>query len=312
MYKFTPIVKTLVWGTERWLVSSVPGSESLVAEGPDAGRSIRDVWGGEFPLLVKIVDARLDLSIQVHPDEELALERHGCHGKTEMWYVTGADPGARLLCGFREEIRPEQYAGLVESGRIADALAPYDVAVGDVFFLPAGRVHAICGGCHVAEIQQTSDITYRIYDYKRPGLDGKPRQLHTDMARDAIDYRVLPDYRTKYRRFSDRRVGLVQCPYFTTDWMHLTREKQLSLKGCGDFLILVCVDGEATIQGAAHADSHTKGPGADSGARTAESTRPDSSRMEIRAGEAVLVLPSDGPLHILPARGDATFLTTHI
>ena len=298
MYKFTPIVKTLVWGTERWLLSGVPGSESVVAEGPDAGRSIREIWPGEFPLLVKVIDARLDLSIQVHPDDELALERHGCHGKTEMWYVTGADPGARLLCGFREEVRPEEYAGLVESGRIAETLAPYEVAPGDVFFLPAGRVHAICGGCHVAEIQQTSDITYRIYDYKRPGLDGKPRQLHTDLARDAIDYRVLPDYRTHYPRMRDRKVTLARCPYFTTDYLKLTRERRLSLKGCGDFLILVCVAGEGLVRSA----------GSEQGAGLGLSDR----GMTLREGEALLALPSDGPLDILPDAGGCTLLISHL
>lgn len=253
MYKFTPIVKTLVWGTERWLLSGVPGSESVVAEGPDAGRSIREIWPGEFPLLVKVIDARLDLSIQVHPDDELALERHGCHGKTEMWYVTGADPGARLLCGFREEVRPEEYAGLVESGRIAETLAPYEVAPGDVFFLPAGRVHAICGGCHVAEIQQTSDITYRIYDYKRPGLDGKPRQLHTELAKDAIDYKVYDGYRTRYEPSVGKDVLLVDCKCFRTTLLDLDAPFAKPLFGCGDFLIVIGLEGEGGLRCGAEA-----------------------------------------------------------
>ena len=287
MYKFQPIVKTLVWGTERWVLSGVPGNESVVAEGPDAGRSIRDIWPGDFPLLVKFIDARLDLSIQVHPDDAMARRIHGCPGKHEMWYVTGADPGARLLCGFRQQVRPEDYSDLVESGRIADMLASYEVSAGDVFYLPAGRVHAICGGCRVAEIQQSSDITYRMYDYKRPGLDGKPRQLHTELAREAINYQVLPDYRTRYPRVSDRRVGIVRCPYFSTDLLALTREKRLSLKGCGDFLILVGVAGEAQVLGALR-------------------------EMTLREGEAILALPEDGPLHLIPSAAGATLLTSHL
>ena len=285
MYKFNPIVKTLVWGTERWVLSGVPGSESVVAEGPCAGRSIRDIWPGEFPLLVKFIDARLDLSIQVHPDDEMARRVHGCRGKHEMWYVTGADPGARLLCGFRQQVRPEDYSSLVESGRIADMLASYEVSAGDVFYLPAGRVHAICGGCRVAEVQQSSDITYRMYDYKRPGLDGKPRQLHTELAREAIDYRVLPDYRTHYRKVSDRRVGLVRCPYFSTDLLELTREKKLSLDGCGDFLILIALEGEGTIS-------------------TAGAATP------LKAGETVLACAAEGPLDILPSEKGLKLLTT--
>lgn len=247
MYKFAPIVKTMVWGTERWVISAVPGSESVVAEGPEKGKTISEIWPGQFPLLIKFIDAEKDLSIQVHPDDELAMKRHGCRGKTEMWYVTGADEGAVLTVGFKEKVFPEEYEGLVTSGRITDVLAVHPVHEGDVFFLPAGRVHAIGGGCHIAEIQQTSDITYRIFDYNRPGLDGKPRQLHINEAKDAIDYSVRDDYRIRYESSEGQEVTLVKCPYFTTDL--LETGKDFFRKSESDFLAVVCLEGEGTVNG---------------------------------------------------------------
>ena len=216
MYKFEPILKTLVWGTESWVLSSVPGSESVVSEGPEAGRTLTEVYGGEFPLLIKFIDARRDLSIQVHPGDELARARHGGHGKDEMWYIIGASEGAHLYSGLAMPLTPEEYARRVEDGTIIDVLGDHKVAPGDVFFIPSGRIHSICGGCYLAEIQQTSDITYRIYDYNRPGLDGKPRQLHTELAKDAIDYTVKEDYRTHYERRENGPVELLKCEHFTT------------------------------------------------------------------------------------------------
>lgn len=247
MYKFKPILKTMVWGTESWVLSGVPGNESVVAEGPDAGKKITDIYPGQFPLLIKFIDAHNDLSIQVHPNDELAAKRHGCKGKTEMWYVIGASEGAHLLSGLKEKIDPDKYVELVENDRIVSVLEDYPVKEGDVFFLPAGRIHAIGGGCYIAEIQQTSDITYRIYDYGRVGLDGKPRQLHTQEAKDAIDYSVLPDYRTHYRHSADESVELVKCPFFTTSLLELT--KPYSEKVSSDFLIVVCLEGTGTVNG---------------------------------------------------------------
>ena len=245
MYKFTPILKTLVWGTEKWVLSSVKGSESVVAEGPDKGKTLNEVYGGEFPLLIKFIDSRTDLSIQVHPNDELAAKRHGCHGKTEMWYVAAADEGAHLLSGLKKSITPQEYVSLVEQNKIVDVLADYPVNQGDVFFLPAGRIHAIGGGCHIVEIQQTSDITYRIYDYGRMGMDGKPRQLHTELAKDAIDYSVLPDYRTHYEKKDDTLTQLVKCPYFTTSLLTLTAP--YSLKAEGKSTVIICFGGKAKV-----------------------------------------------------------------
>lgn len=248
MYKFKPILKTLVWGTENWVLSGVHGNESVVAEGPEAGRTLNDIYGGEFPLLIKFIDAHDDLSIQVHPDDELAKARHGCNGKTEMWYVIGSDNG-HLLSGFSKEITKEEYKAKVDDGTITDALSRYEIAEGDVFFLPAGRIHAIGGGSHIAEIQQTSDITYRIYDYKRPGLDGKPRELHTELAVDAIDWSVRQDYRTHYEHKQNAGIEIVKCPYFTTDLYDLTEEVKVSLSENSPFLVVICLEGEGSVNG---------------------------------------------------------------
>ncbi|MBR6457609.1 MAG: class I mannose-6-phosphate isomerase, partial [Bacteroidales bacterium] len=164
MYKFQPILKTLVWGTESWVLSGWPGDESVVAEGPEAGKKITDIYEGQFPLLIKFIDSNRDLSIQVHPGDEMAARLHGCKGKTEMWYVIGAKPGAHLMSGLRKQITPDEYEALVKGGDFTSVLATYEVNPGDVFFLPAGRIHGLGGGVYLAEIQETSDITYRIYD----------------------------------------------------------------------------------------------------------------------------------------------------
>lgn len=282
MYKFQPILKTMVWGTEKWVLSGVPGNESVVAEGPDAGRKITEIYPGQFPLLIKFIDAHDDLSIQVHPNDELAAARHGCKGKTEMWYVIGAGEGAHLLSGLKEQIDPEKYVELVEKDAIVDVLDRYDVAPGDVFFLPAGRIHAIGGGCHIAEIQQTSDITYRIYDYGRMGLDGKPRQLHTQEAKDAIDYSVSPDYRTHYEPCTGKPVELVKCPFFTTSLLELDDTYEQKLDTCGDFLIVICMEGSGEINGT-----------------------------DIEPGEAVL-LPASDFVAVISPRWHMKLLTTHV
>ena len=280
--KFEPIFKTIVWGGEKiapykgvkteqkhigesWELSGVKGNESIVSEGPLKGRSIaslvkeykeklvgRHVYentGDEFPLLIKFIDALTDLSIQVHPNDELAAERHnGSKGKTEMWYVVAAEPGAHLYAGLKEKLTPEEYASKVADGSITDALARHDVHPGDVFFLPAGRIHAICGGCFIAEIQQISDITYRIYDYGRLGLDGKPRELHTELAKDAIDYKVYPSYRSDYTPEENEEVQVVSCPYFTTSIWDLTLPCAKDLSGIDSFMVVMCLEGEGSLE----------------------------------------------------------------
>ena len=253
IYRFQPILKTLVWGTEKWVLSGVKGNETKVVGGPADGRTLNELYGGEFPLLIKFIDAKQDLSIQVHPNDEVAQQRHGCRGKTEMWYMIDTAPGAHLLAGLSKEITKEDYVRLVEEGRITEVLADYMVAPGDVFFLPAGRIHAICGGCYLAEIQETSDITYRIFDYNRPGLDGKPRQLHTQEAKDVIDYKVYPSYKTEYEPRKNAGVEVAKCRYFTTDVYDLTEPVTVDLSAQasipGSFYIVMALDGDGSVSG---------------------------------------------------------------
>ena len=221
LFKFEPLLKQTIWGGnkivafkhiqsdmenvgESWEVSGVPGDESVVANGECKGKTLNEVlaemkqklvgeenykrFGDRFPLLIKFIDARQDLSIQVHPDDETAHRQGKAMGKTEMWYVMDSDEDASLKVGLKKKITPEEYARMVEDDTICDALGNYKVKSGDCFFIPAGRIHAICSGSFIAEIQQTSDVTYRIYDYKRKDKNGNYRELHTKEAAEAIDY----------------------------------------------------------------------------------------------------------------------------
>jgi mannose-6-phosphate isomerase len=317
--KFKPILKTIVWGGEKiapykeietdqkhigesWELSGVHGNESVVAEGPLAGRSIADLvkqykgeligshvyenTGDEFPLLIKFIDALTDLSIQVHPNDELAAKRHNSKGKTEMWYVVDAEPGAHLLAGLTEHITPEEYAAKVADGTITDVLARHEVHPGDVFFLPAGRIHAICGGCFIAEIQQTSDITYRIYDYGRLGLDGKPREVHTELAKDAIDYKVYDNYRTEYTPVQNEEVEVVSCQYFTTSIYDLTLPYAKDLSELDSFLVVMCLSGRGTLE-------------------------VDGEEITVHQGETVLVPASADDICFVPEEG-MKLLTSHL
>lgn len=279
--KFQTIFKTVVWGGEKiapfkgvetdqhnigesWELSGVKGNESVVAEGALAGKTITELaeeykgcllgekvfakTGTEFPLLIKFIDARDDLSIQVHPDDALAGARHnGSKGKTEMWYVVQADEKAHLMSGLTKHITPEEYAAKVEDNTITDVLHDYNVSAGDVFFLPAGRIHSIGTGCFIAEIQQTSDITYRIYDFGRVGLDGKPRELHTELSKAAIDYTVLDDYKTAYEEVKNAENEIVSCEYFTTSLFDLDQPVSVPVKANDSFMIVICVGGNGTL-----------------------------------------------------------------
>ena len=280
MYKFRPILKSLIWGGEKiapykgietdmkaigesWEISGVKGDESVVAGGADDGMTIPELiardkenllgkanfdrFGMEFPLLIKFIDARQDLSIQVHPNDKLAWERHQSKGKTEMWYVVDADPGSRLRSGFAKEVTPDEYEASIADNSITDLLKEYDIHKGDLFFLPAGRVHSIGAGAFIAEIQQTSNITYRIYDFNRCDDSGKPRELHTELSKGAIDYTVLPDYRTYYDAKEDECTQLVSCRYFTTSLMKLTKQYNMELENLDSFVILICTAGNGTI-----------------------------------------------------------------
>ena len=259
-YKFTPLVKTLIWGTESWQISGVENNETplvndrktlnqLVSEqkGLLLGKANYQRFGDEFPLLIKFIDAHRDLSIQVHPNDEVA-KRHGkLRGKTEMWYVMDSAPDASLYNGLKKQITPEQYKEMVANDTICDALAKYQVKEGDCFYIPAGRIHAICGGCYLAEIQQTADITYRIYDYKRKDKDGNYRQLHTQEAAESIDFKVQDDYRTHYTPLKNESQLLVDCPYFSTAVYDLTESMSIDYTELDSFVILIGLKGEATL-----------------------------------------------------------------
>ena len=280
LIKFRPLLKSTIWGGEKiipfkqldaqqeqvgesWEISGVKDNETIIASGEHQGKPLNQLvaelkaelvgkdnyerFGNEFPLLIKFIDARQDLSIQVHPTDEIAHRQGKPRGKTEMWYIMDCDPGAKLYCGLRQQITPERYKEMVEDDTICDALAQYEVSEGDVFFLPAGRIHAIGAGCFLAEIQQTSDVTYRIYDFKRRDKDGNYRQLHTHEAAESINYQVESDYRTHYTPMKNEGVQLVQCPYFTTAVYDLDEPMTLDYSELDSFVILIGLSGSATI-----------------------------------------------------------------
>ena len=280
MYIFEPQLKQTLWGGDRiipfkhldtqmeavgesWEISGVKGNETIVANGKDKGKSLNQLvreqkgrlvgeenyqrFGDEFPLLIKFIDARQDLSIQVHPDDEIA-QRHGkSHGKTEMWYAFASAPGAVLYNGLKQQLTPEVYEQMVENDTITEALARYEVSEGDVFFIPAGRIHAIGAGCFVAEIQQTSDITYRIYDYKRKDKNGNYRELHTKEAAESIDFRIYDNQHINYTLSKNEGVQVVSCPHFTTAVYDLTEPMTLDYSDLDSFVILIAVKGQGKL-----------------------------------------------------------------
>ena len=278
--KFKALLKQTIWGGDKiipfkhlddhlenvgesWEISGVPGNETVVADGEYAGKKLNELvieqkdklvgkanyerFGDEFPLLIKFIDARQDLSIQVHPTDEIAKRQGKERGKTEMWYIMDSDKDAKLYSGLKMQITPEQYKAMVEDDTITDALAQYEVKEDDCFFLPAGRIHAIGTGCFLAEIQQTSDVTYRIYDFKRKDKDGNYRQLHTKEAAECINYTVEDDYRTHYEHKKNEGVTLVECPYFTTAVYDLGEPMTLDYSELDSFVILIGLKGEGTI-----------------------------------------------------------------
>lgn len=277
---FEPYLKTVIWGGnkignyknvpttesnigESWEISGVKGHVSVVSEGPYKGMTLNELidkfgeqllgkkvlekYGKEFPLLIKIIDAADNLSVQVHPDDALAKERHNSLGKTEMWYIIDTEPQAKIFAGLKDQLNPDEYKRRVEEGTFADALAVYDSQPGDVFFLPAGRVHAIGAGNLLAEIQETSDITYRIYDYDRRDANGNPRELHTDMAKDAIDYTVHETYKEVTPPANQERARLAQCEHFVTDRIIVEgNETNLDLSH-NSFHILIGISGRIEL-----------------------------------------------------------------
>ncbi len=276
-FKFQPLLKQTLWGGDKiipfkhlstvmenvgesWEISGVKDNETIAAgDGRSLNQLVRDMkgrlvgeanyqrFGDEFPLLIKLIDARQDLSIQVHPTDEIAHRQGRERGKTEMWYVMDSAPDAKLYNGLKLQITPEQYKQMVADDTICDALAQYSVKEGDCFFIPAGRIHSIGAGCFLAEIQQTSDVTYRIYDFKRKDKDGNYRQLHTQEASESINYTVLDDYRTHYQPRTNESQLLVECPYFNTAVYDLTESMTIDYSELDSFVILIGMKGEGTL-----------------------------------------------------------------
>lgn len=319
--RFRTIFKDKIWGGQKiqsilhkdfsplpncgetWEISGVDGNVSIVAEGALEGQSLKqliqaykgqllgqsvyDRFGDSFPLLVKFIDANADLSIQVHPDDALAKERHNSFGKTEMWYIFQADEGSKLITGFNQALDKEKYQAYFESGRLMEILNQEEVEEDDVFFLPAGRVHTIGKGLLLAEIQQTSDITYRIYDFDRRDAEGNLRELHVEQALDAIDYQYYDEYKTLYEKRKNDTVEMVKCDYFVTNRLHFDQEVERNYSDLDSFVILVCVGGALSIESA------------------------DSEVVNMKKGEAMLVPASIDSLKLTP-QGDFKLLESFV
>ena len=289
--KFQPILKEKIWGGEKlieqfnkrsdsvqlgesWEVSTVPSNISIVANGSLKGHNLQDIletykadllgdknykrFGNDFPLLIKFIDAKKDLSIQLHPDDDLAKKRHNSFGKTEMWYVMQADKDANLIVGFNQPMDKQTYLKHLKEKTLTEILNFDKVNEGDTYFIEAGRVHAIGAGVLLAEIQQTSDVTYRVYDWDRVDADGNERELHNDIAIDAFKFDMEDDFRVDYSKEKNTPNNMVNCPFFTTNFLDLDSEiEKTNTKD--SFLIYMCVDGEFTISTKDTTDKVSKG-----------------------------------------------------
>lgn len=278
--KFSPILKDKIWGGtklkslfdkaaqtdklgESWELSGYEGDESVVTNGLLAGNNlaelieiymgelvgdtIYDQFGLSFPLLFKLIDANENLSIQVHPGDEVAAERHNSYGKTEMWYVVEADPDGKLIIGFKEDCSKDDYLDALDNDKVEDLLQKVPVKKGDVFFIPAGLVHAIGKGVVVAEIQQSSDITYRIYDYKRTDDQGNERELHTEQALDVINFGASKQPKTNYEPLLNEITPLVNCDYFTTNMLKFDHAVTRNYATLDSFVAYMCLEGDFVI-----------------------------------------------------------------
>ena len=277
--QFTPILKERIWGGtklktllnksihsdnvgESWEISTIDGDVSVVSNGVLAGKSLVDVidsspesilgttvykkFGNEFPLLFKYLDAQDDLSIQVHPNDEIAKKRHNSFGKTEMWYIMQADPNARVIAGFNKKTNSEEFLEKIEDKQLLSTLDSKTVSQGDVFFLETGIVHAIGAGIVIAEIQQTSDITYRLHDFDRKDELGNERELHLDFALDSINFERVKVQKT-YSKKINQSNEMVDCPYFTTNFIPLDGNIEF-IKNGKSFTVFMCVDGSFEIE----------------------------------------------------------------
>lgn len=319
MWTFEPILKTTIWGGDRiasykgiatdlervgesWELSAVEGDESVVASGPHIGLTLTQLvekygasllgkrnferFGTRFPLLIKFIDAREDLSVQVHPDDALARKRGFENGKTEMWYVLEARRGATLISGFSSPVSPLDYRGMVEDGTFVNVLRQEPIHKGDVFFIPAGRVHAIGAGAFLAEIQQTSNVTYRIYDYHRKDADGKERELHTEEAYAAIDFNDTSGRAVAYQPRPGIPVRVVTTPYFTTNILTTDRPMRRNYSEWDSFVVLIVTGGSGTLT-------------------------TSKRSLDVEAGTTVLIAAEEEGLEIMPD-GDFEAVETYI
>lgn len=289
--KFAPILKDKIWGGQKlktllnkksdlpnigesWEISDVEGDTSIVSNGSLKGQSLKqlletyksdllglknyEIFKDKFPLLIKFIDAKEDLSIQLHPNDELAAKRHNSFGKTEMWYVFQADKGSNLIVGFNQDMTPEKYLKHLENKTLTEILNFDEVKEGDTYFIEVGRVHAIGAGVMVAEIQQTSDITYRVYDWDRVDANGNERELHNDLAIDAIDFNMPDNFRVSYNKTENQSNEMVSCPYFTTNYLKVNKTLQKE-NHHDSFIIYMCVDGEGEIKANGFSEAIKKG-----------------------------------------------------
>ena len=278
--KFRPILKERLWGGtklkevlgkpivsditgESWELSTVKGDISVIENGSLAGKSLQELidsngeellgksvverFGKEFPILIKFIDAKQDLSIQLHPNDELAKKRHNSFGKTEMWYIMDADPKAELIVGFNKDVTKQEYAESVANDSLLDLLNYEEVKEGDTFFINTGKIHAIGAGVMLAEIQQTSDVTYRVFDFNRKDKEGNLRELHTELAIDAVDYEKKDDFKVSYSSSVNEINTMVDCPYFKTNFIELTKDIEIDTTKRDSFTIFMCVGGEVLI-----------------------------------------------------------------
>ncbi len=277
--KFQPILKERIWGGDKlksvfgkpttlsqvgesWELSDVEGDTSIIANGLLKGMSLKDClntyesdlvgvknyerFGNKFPLLIKFIDAKQDLSIQLHPNDELAKERHNSFGKTEMWYVMQADDNSNLIVGFNQNVDREKYIEHLNNKTLTKILNFEKVKQGDTYFIEVGRVHAIGAGVMIAEIQQTSDVTYRVYDWDRVDAQGNSRELHTELALDAIDFNMNDNFKVDYKTDQNASNNMVSCPYFITNYLPINN-RLTKTNTIDSFIIYMCVEGEVSI-----------------------------------------------------------------
>lgn len=280
--KFNPIPKTKLWGGnklihklnkpfqeenigESWEISDVKNDETTVSNGSLSGKTLKELidlykgdfigrsvyeeFGNKFPLLIKFIDAKTPLSVQVHPHDDIAKERHDSFGKNEMWYIMDAEKEAEIIVGFNQQLNSESYMAALESGKIMEVLNTVNTKPGDAFHIPTGRVHAIGGGIVLAEIQQTSDITYRIYDFDRvDATTGQTRELHNDLAKSSLDFTVHEEYKTAYDSEHNKSNKLIHTRYFTTNIIPITKNTVKDYSIMDSFVIYICTEGQLKLR----------------------------------------------------------------